>query len=66
MPRWLNITIQAVALAGTAVAGYGALLPPRIAGGVYLGSSLAQAIVGVLAHHFNPDGTPAALPYRKD
>lgn len=64
MPRWLNVLIQGLAIAGTAFASFGGLLPVAIGAKIYVAISAAQAAVSVIAHSFNPDGTPATTPYR--
>lgn len=63
MKRWLNIAIQVAATAGQLAQLYHPFLPPQIAIPIQLGTSILQGTVGVLAHNFNPDGTPAQLPF---
>ena len=63
MPRWFNITAQAVGMLFQAFNAYGALLGPKymLLGATIVGS--LQAVIAIVAHNYNPDGTPAALPY---
>jgi len=62
MPRWLNILIQFLAVGAQVAAPY--IVDPHstmvfhsVLGGI-------QAGTAVLAHNFNPDGSPAVVPYR--
>jgi len=63
MKRWWNVAFQAVATGTQIYTMFGAFVPPKHQGSVTLGLSLAQAVVGVLAHNVNPDGTPSSQPY---
>ena len=64
MPRWLNIMLQCVGIAGSGFAAFGGFIPPAIAPKVVMGITAAQAAVGVIAHSYNPDGTSATTAYR--
>jgi len=44
---------------------YAPFLPPKLQGTVTGILTVAQGAVAILAHQFNPDGTPAAQPYMK-
>ncbi len=60
MPRWMNVLIQSLAVAGQVANAYGGLLPEKykVGTGVVLG--IGQIVVGTLAHNYNPDGTRSA------
>lgn len=67
MKKWQNWMLQGFALAGQ-IGNFalqnqwgGGKTPQIIAGGL----SLVQMIGALLAHQFNPDGTPASQPYVK-
>ena len=61
----VNAVIQVVGVIGHAAAQLSDVLSPK--GKFWAGVVLAaaQGVAGVLAHFANPDGSPAALPYRK-
>lgn len=63
MPRWFNILVQAVGTAGSAWTLFGGYVPPKVGGWVVTGLTAAQAVVGIIAHQYNPDGTPATNAY---
>lgn len=63
MPRWLNILLQVVALVGQGFNLFGHFVPPKYIPAIAGGIGAAQAAVGVLAHQYNPDGTPAVVSY---
>jgi len=64
-PRWLNIVIQGVGTATILGSQFAPLFPPGVAPKVDVGIAIGQAIAGILAHQYNPDGTPAVVPYVK-
>ncbi len=66
MKKWQNYLIQGLALAGQvgnfALANqWGSGNTPEL---IAAGIAAIQMYVGILAHNYNPDGTPAAAPYR--
>lgn len=64
MKRWFNTVFQGIATGAQIVNLYSPFLPPRyqtILAGVL---AATQGGVAVVAHKYNPDGTPAALPYQ--
>lgn len=63
MPRWLNIVFQITALAGQGFNLFGNMIPAKYQIAITGGIGAAQAAVGVLAHSFNPDGSPATVSY---
>ena len=65
MKRWWNIAFQTVASVTQLANIYAPFLPPKLQGTVTGILTVAQGAVAILAHQFNPDGTPAAQPYRK-
>lgn len=65
MKRWWNVVFQTVASVTQLANLYSPFLPPKIQGTVTGILTLAQGTVGVIAHQYNPDGTPAALPYKR-
>jgi hypothetical protein len=60
-----NTTLQAGAIAAQFYAVNLEGLSAREQVYVRLGIALFQAIVSILAHYRNPDGTPARVPYEK-
>ena len=65
MTRTWNIVIQLVALAGQVVNQFGSLIPPARRDAVAAGLAIAQGIVAVVAHSYNPDGTSAGVAYQR-
>lgn len=63
MKRWWNIVLQVAATTGQLAQLYHPFIPPQYAIPIQLGVSVLQGTVGVIAHNFNPDGTPAVLPF---
>lgn len=60
-----NVLFQALALVvqyGNQASGF---VPPKAQMWIALAVGLAQGAVGWRAHFFNPDGTPAAVAYKK-
>ncbi len=60
-----NMAVQAVATLLQLFNAYGSILPPKYQA---LGAGILgglQLIVAALAHYSNPDGTPAASPYKE-
>ncbi len=61
MPRWLNILLQV-----SAVIGHGvnlSFVPPKYQSQTMAGIAVFQAVVGIIAHSYNPDGTSASVAY---
>jgi hypothetical protein len=65
MPRWINILLQVVALLSTYANNLTAVVPPQYQARVNLGIVLFAAIVGIIAHSYNTDGTPQSRAYVK-
>lgn len=63
MKRWFNISAQIVAIVAQATSALTPILSPK--GKIISATAIGvlQAIIGVLAHEFNPDGTDARTPY---
>lgn len=60
----VNTIIQLAALVAQAAAQASDVLPGRGKLWASVTVTAAQAVVAVLAHFRNPDGSPATLPYR--
>lgn len=58
MPRWLQILLHILTVGAGSYAAYatGTPLPLVVSGGV-------NAVIGGVAQAYNPDGTPASVPY---
>ena len=65
MPRWLTNLMQAVATAGQVLNIYGALVPVKYQIPITAVLGVASIVVNNIAHSYNPDGTPVAVPYIK-
>ena len=63
MKRWWNIAFQVAATAGQLAQVYDPIIPPPYGGMAQGIAALIQATVGIIAHNFNPDGTPSQAPY---
>ena len=63
MTRWFNIIAQVVGTGLQLFNAYGAILPAKyqLLGATILGA--LQAVIAIVAHNYNPDGTPATVPY---
>lgn len=64
MKRWLNIMFQIV---GTTAQGFniaGGFIPPKYQLAIATGIGAAQAVISVIAHNYNPDGTNAVTSYK--
>jgi len=59
MPRWLQILLHVLTVAGGSYAAYatGTPLPLVVSGGV-------NAVIGGVAQSYNTNGTPQSEPYR--
>ena len=62
----VNAVIQVVGVIGHAAAQLSDVLSPEGKFWASVVLAAAQGVVGVLAHFANPDGSPVALPYRKE
>lgn len=63
MTRWLNLIFQGAAFAGQVIIPTFVHNPAREA--TFAGVLAAiQAAVAVIAHGYNPDGTPATQPFQ--
>jgi len=62
---WVNILLQVVGTLGQSVNLFTSLVPDKYKGFVMLGFTLAQGTVAIIAHQYNPDGTPASVAYKK-
>lgn len=58
MKKWIQSLIQISALMTVGVVGV-FVEDPATAAKVVFAISLFQAVLGIVAHNFNPDGTPA-------
>lgn len=59
MKSLFNKVFQSVALAGNVFVQYSDFIPPKVKAPVAVGIGVAQTIVGIIAHFYNPDGTKA-------
>lgn len=62
MKRWLNFSLQVLGFTAQVI------IPtfvknPQSQVTLHGAVGLAQLAVGMVAHNYNPDGTPAVLPY---
>ncbi len=67
MNRWLNIIIQVCGFTAQVVLPTFVFNPHTQAiayGSTAAVAAAAQAIAGIVAHSFNPDGTPSTTAYR--
>lgn len=64
MRSFLARLAHAVAITGQVFNSYGGIIPQKHQGPVAVGIGLAQLVIGHLQHNSNPDGTPAALPFK--
>jgi hypothetical protein len=62
----VNAAIQSLAVVAHVLNATIDVLPPRGRLWAMAALSLVQGAVAALAHFSNPDGTPAAAPYRKE
>ena len=62
-PKWLNFLIQGIAIGGGVYTQVSPAIPPSVGNKIMFGFSLAQAIAGMFAHYYNPDGSPASVAY---
>jgi hypothetical protein len=65
MPRWVSILAQTLGFVVQGVNQFGGFIPPEYHLPIALAVGAAQGVMGIIAHSFNPDGTPATLPYVK-
>jgi hypothetical protein len=65
MKRWFNLAVQIVGTAGQVFNLVGGLIPPHHQLVVAMVLGAFQAVVGVVNHNYNPDGTPASVAYQK-
>jgi hypothetical protein len=65
MKRWFNLAVQIVGTAGQVFNVVGGLIPPQYQLVVATVLGAFQAVVGVVSHNYNPDGTPASVAYQK-
>jgi len=61
----VNMVIQILACAIQAYNQVGDLIPPDRREDVAVVVGILQAVVALLAHYYNPDGTAVATPYVK-
>ncbi len=64
MKRWFNIVTQIIGTGGQLFNSVGGVIPPKYQAIVATILGVAQGVIGVLAHNFNPDGTSATSAYR--
>ncbi len=64
MKSWLNYLIQGGASAIQIANAVSPFLPARYQIAIAAAIAVLQAGAGAAAHHYNPDGTPAAVPYK--
>ena len=65
MPRWLNILMQLSALGANGYSLMSGVLPAKYMVPVTIAIQSFVSVVGIIAHNFNPDGTPVSVPYEK-
>jgi len=63
MKRWVNILAQAAGVIGQLVIP-AFVANPKSAAKYAAIIAAVQGIAAIIAHNYNPDGTPAALPYQ--
>lgn len=63
MNRPTNIIVQIASIAVQGFNMWGGFIPPKyqLAVGTVIGA--VQAVASLVAHNYNPDGTPATIPY---
>lgn len=64
MTRWWNVIIQLVLAGGQIVNLLEPVLKPEHKIYAMTAISVMQVVVSIIAHEFNPDGTPAQMAYR--
>lgn len=60
----LHAILQIIGIVCQGVNALTHLIPPEHQGAVAVTIAATQAAVGAVAHTYNPDGSPAKLPYR--
>lgn len=65
MKRWQTILTQVIATGAQALNLWANFIPDNIKIFIALGLGTAQLIGANMAHNSNPDGTPAAQPYKE-
>lgn len=63
MLRWFNILVQGVASLGQVANIVSGFVPPKYQVLIATVLGAFQAVVAVISHNYNPDGTPATTPY---
>lgn len=61
MPRWLTLVIQLTAVGAQVAAPY--IVSPSSVNTFHTALGALQLFGAVAAHSYNPDGTPASVPY---
>lgn len=64
MPKWLGIVVQLILLAGQCLNQITTMLPEESKWIVLAVLGALQVAATAVQAHFNPDGSPATLPYR--
>lgn len=63
MKRSWNTIFQVIAASSQAINLYSPIMPMKWQLWASTVISVAQGTAAIIAHNFNPDGTPAVLPY---
>ena len=63
MTKNINLFIQGVASISQLVNQFGGLIPHEYVPYVTGGLTALQAVVGIVAHHYNTDGTPQVVAF---
>ena len=56
MKAFINKLFQSVAVASTVATNFSGFVPPKAQAPLTIGISVAQAVVGALAHYYTPNG----------
>ena len=63
MKIWLNLLVQALGFVVNAATLLTNIVPAKFKPYLVLIISAAQGFISWYAHQYNPDGTPATIPY---
>lgn len=58
-----NILLQSLLTLSQLIVQFGSLVPDEYKHFVAFITTLIQALIALISHHYNPDGTNAQLPY---
>jgi hypothetical protein len=63
MTLFWNVLAQVVVVGINGLNAFAPFIPPQKLAGISVRFSAIQAAVAVVAHHYNTDGTPQAMPF---